>query len=44
MINDDDENINSLVTSDDGSSGKLKEKQTHTLTHSGAKMVPHNYD
>ena len=44
MINDDEECITSLVRPDDGWSVNLKEKQTETDTHSGAKMVPHNYD
>ena len=44
MINDEDECITSLVRPDDGSSVNCKEKQTERLTHSGAKMVPHNYD
>ena len=44
MIDDGDESITSLVRPDDGSPVKLKEKQTETDTHSGAKMVPHNYD
>ena len=44
MINDDDECITSHVRPDDRSSVNLKEKQTETDTHSGAKMVPRNYD